>query len=109
MKTLIASVVFLVACNPATASGPYVEYTHDFQMQGRYKDKIVHHGRVGYQFENTAGTKFYGEAGYITGGEAAELGYTIEVTEKLSVKGYWEGIRTKGLSHKLETAIRYNF
>ena len=98
MKVLIPLILFI---SPAAFAAPYIEYKNSWNIPER---KDVHNLRLGYKTEKN----FYFEAGPRSNGTAAEVGYKLK-KGPLTIKGKWEGSKTKDLDHKLETEVRYTW
>ena len=102
MKVVIA-LTFLLAV-PSAFAETYVEYKNELKYKDTNFRKDIHHFRVGYQTKKN----FYFEAGPRSNGTAAEVGYKLK-KGPLTIKGKWEGSKTKDLDNKLETEVRYTW
>ena len=102
MKSIFALLFLLIV--PSAFAGPYVEYKNELKYKDTNFRKDIHHFRLGYKTEKN----FYFEAGPRSNGTAAEVGYKLK-KGPLTIKGKWEGSKTKDLDHKLEREVRYTW
>lgn len=101
MKLFTAALLCLSVSSANATS--YVEYKTKQKFSYNDYDKSVNHLRLGYKADNN----LYFEAGKMTDGYSAEIGYKFKFNEKFVLKGKWEGEDTTKFKHGFETELRY--
>lgn len=103
MKLFMAALL-CVSVSGANAT-PYVEFKTKQKFINDNYDNTANHLRLGFKADNN----LYFEAGPMTDGYSAEIGYKVKFNNSFTLKGKWEGEDTNRLKHGFETELRYTF